>query len=471
MISKAELLAALDEAGQAFESCWQSLDTLKYSTAAVDVRGDIIEFQPRLATALYALENFYARLQREKKSLIAEKSTLSKPYLARRLKTIAGYSRAIDRAVDIGKLIGDSFAWLFYQREKTLLRQHAAQQIQRRSAIGVGGKGEIEFIRAFPKINQYFVIYHGTTTFLRLGDVTLVNTQNLTVAGIGELKSHRTSETQLQVMVTMIGDKLPRDVVPTVPTVPTPQPAMRLTPRQQDRFKRQVTRIQKSFKSVPTKTLRNQEIAVQSNFSKLSGLHRKSSSRRFQWVQVSPGLLVAGLKLRKTRFARTVFGGSRINFVTKMRGLEIAARQIVDKNLPNNSLRIGFLPFASRGRYSLLYGMTPVLWWPLTRGVARDLLFGRFLVTTLFNSAFLIKRLREINLNVTVDKDHNIVATMPFKTGNLAIHGLSYYTAAIQKYLIPESAVADIIEKLLPQIDASISTSAIINLDLDFRLD
>lgn len=58
---------------------------------------------------------------------------------------------------------------------------------------GIGGRGEIEFIKAHPVIDGYLVVYHAITHMLRIGDFSLCSL-NGKVIGIGEIKSEYVEE-------------------------------------------------------------------------------------------------------------------------------------------------------------------------------------------------------------------------------------------------------------------------------------
>ena len=55
---------------------------------------------------------------------------------------------------------------------------------------GIGGKGEIEFIKNNQNLDGLFVVYHGITDMLRVGDFSLY-ANGMGIVGVGELKSQR----------------------------------------------------------------------------------------------------------------------------------------------------------------------------------------------------------------------------------------------------------------------------------------
>jgi hypothetical protein len=237
------------------------------------------------------------------------------------------YRRILDGTIDVGKVLGDSFAWLFYQKERKLLKEHQKHQRIMRSAVGTGGLGEITFIKRLPKVNHYFVIYHGTTTFLRLGDISMIDTKTLKVAAIGELKSHKLGDTEINITVKLVGPKLMSDLVPPGPKYYGERPTLRkLEPAQIERLNRQITAIENSFKPIETNTIgTGPELRVDWNIAKLGALYRSSNARKFTYVKADRGLLLAGLKLPRSTLWTTLASAGKSNLTKKMVGLEKGA--------------------------------------------------------------------------------------------------------------------------------------------------
>ena len=72
-----------------------------------------------------------------------------------------------------------------------MLRKHLEHPAIRHFPTGIGGRGEVEFIRQ-ARAEKHFLLHHGITTFLRIGDISFVDLRRRTVSGLGELKSHGT---------------------------------------------------------------------------------------------------------------------------------------------------------------------------------------------------------------------------------------------------------------------------------------
>src|SRR5688572_31634327 len=85
---------------------------------------------------------------------------------------------------------------------------------------GVGGVGEREFVKNFDAPG-HVLIYHATTTFLRIGDVSFVHLPSRSVSAIVELKSRWVAEDRVEVAAFFVG----------LPTLPDRMPLLTRGPR------------------------------------------------------------------------------------------------------------------------------------------------------------------------------------------------------------------------------------------------
>ncbi len=160
-----------------------------------------------------------------------------------------GYRKVISATIFIGKRLCDAFAWLFYGDERGRLPEHYRQQRQPYFSPGVGGLGKLEFIERNRIVNGHLVLYHDITTFLTLGDVSLINMEDLSLSAVAELKTPRFAEDRLDIHVTTVGrvkepiiggsaDGGSADGEPVVPSLPQ---------NMEERLDRQIKAIVKSF--------------------------------------------------------------------------------------------------------------------------------------------------------------------------------------------------------------------------------
>ena len=473
LMNKKDVQKIVRNAEADFKLCWETIAELKYEGPKDTVTNEIIEFQPRLAKAMYFLEHTYNRLRAEEKAL-TKKVRLNHKARLQRLILSKAYRHALDQAIDLGKILGDAFAWIFYQNERKLLKKHYQREPILHFATGTGGQGEITFIEKAPKFGNYLVLYHGTTTFLRLGDISLIDLEQVKVVAIGELKSHKLSESEIGVTVNLIGPKLDKSILPKAEVRTDAHPKMpQMKPEQLARFQRQVTAIENSFKPKITVPIGVEPaLCVDWNTDKLDALYDLSDTRRFRYVKADRGLLLVGLKMSWRSLWATLLSGKKTEFTKKMAGTQIGAREIVDKNIQDNSITIGFLPYAAEKRYNLKQGMRPLFWWPLKRKTVESLIFRRFIVTTFFNPAFLIQDLRQSGFAVTCENGSLATITKQFRGQLLSFAGFSHFIEFIKHYLFPESAVATLIHRTVDTLNGkSFKLPAVVHLDLNFSFE
>ncbi|MBN9118365.1 MAG: hypothetical protein J0I06_04250 [Planctomycetes bacterium] len=189
MITQRKVSIAIEEAGRAFQTCWESLRIIRAANKESLSADHILEFQPRLAKAIHGLGEMHRAVKSEARETVNRKSFLRPNRFKTRMRILRKYEDALNEAIRVGKAIGDGFAWLFYQGESALLAKHLQHSEITHPPGGIGGRGECRFITDLRVVNGHLVLYHGITSILRLGDVSLVDLKAFKVTGIGELKS------------------------------------------------------------------------------------------------------------------------------------------------------------------------------------------------------------------------------------------------------------------------------------------
>ena len=209
MISRADITSLIDEAEDNLRACWDTLSHLRSAqrtrdSTDADLSKTLLDFQPKLARTLYDLSKMYGNLNQEKRSFIAKKADLTPSWFRHRLALLSEYQSAIKGAISLGKRLGDSFAWLFYVSAQDHLLEHGEHQRQFLLPPGVGGLGEVTFIERVQMVGDRLVLYHGITTFLRVGDVSFIDVKDRKVAAIGELKTTKVAKDLLKIEVHMV---------------------------------------------------------------------------------------------------------------------------------------------------------------------------------------------------------------------------------------------------------------------------
>lgn len=167
------------------DECFELLLDFKHRRGDL---GNILEnFQPKLAECLHNLMQFYHELQQEKKKLISQKEQYNKQEFSAIMSDNASFSKVVRKTIEIGKNLGDAYVWFFFRDNRPELDKHFNHAPTGLFVGGIGGLGELEFIKHTPTLNGSYVLYHGITTMLRIGDFSLYNGNG--IVGVGELKT------------------------------------------------------------------------------------------------------------------------------------------------------------------------------------------------------------------------------------------------------------------------------------------
>ena len=127
-------------------------------------------------------------LDSEVNEYIEIKESLDKEDFLEKMQKWKNQKLEIKEVISIGKSIGDSFAYIFYRDSIEELEKHYKHPDNGLFVSGIGGRGEIEFIKENPTIDGYLVVYHSITNMLRIGDFSVCSLDGK-VIGTGEIKA------------------------------------------------------------------------------------------------------------------------------------------------------------------------------------------------------------------------------------------------------------------------------------------
>lgn len=459
MVSKARLRKLIDEVSTEYEKCWKILAGMK-DIQASDISGEeILEFQPTLASALFRLDVMYHALSGERTKIIERKKSLSPQWSNARLRKIAAYQKSINNVIELGKSLGDSFAWAFYRNDRLSLERHFQHPKNSHAPPGVGGQGEVEFIRNIRVFEGKMILYHGITTFLRIGDVSLIDLKTQKVIALGELKSKRVSPDQIEIGLFLTGPNLDKEI-PIIPSDDSSTSSSTGLPTEMEKnLWKQFDRMEEPFK-VPKADRKAEyyddtQIEVLQELSKL--LERKSGG----YKRAGDGLLFVGIKnpKRKTLSSRFLMSSESVerykaNLGERFPDLVQQTLKIIDEaqaHTPTNanSLFIGQLSPV------VMPGTIPLFWRDIPLPFLRSIFFYDSTIIILYNPAHLIRRLREIGYDVELVNNgrHHKVSKI-IGDSKIEIMGMDYFESLVTHYLTHEDVIVALFEDILRQIAA-----------------
>lgn len=382
LILEKDVKREIDEAEAVLLKSFERLLILKHTSG--DIEDAVLKFQPELAECLYHLMEFYRKLKAEARNLISKKKTYSRDEFSELMAQNKKYADTVRKTIEIGKRLGDAFAWLFYQGNLSELENHFKHKSTGLFVIGAGGRGEIEFIKNTPIFNDCLVLYHGITSMLRVGDFSLYGF-GAGIVGIGELKSQKVGS-KLQVNAHIISKiEFNTDTLKSLQNIVRASEVLALAPNVVERLKKQLP--------VQEDALHKRKADVEIN-----------KVARFEYNLINE-LERSDVVLNEDKSLLLLATKSKCNGLfeildekddgTLPDGLHSIAEQMI---LPNNSYNRMIIGSITT---NMSYSRKPILWWKIDDDVCRDIYFGKLQITTAFNPARIIQHY--------VDKGYSLV--------------------------------------------------------------
>lgn len=459
MTTRTKILQLIDRIETEYLFCWQILGNLKEKSQLS--RDDLEEFQPKLASALFDLDHMYRQIISEENRLIRNKLSLSNRWFRQRMKTLKEYRESLKKVMDIGRSIGDAFAWMFYMREREYLEKHFEHEPITHTPPGIGGTGELEIIKNIKFINGQMAIYHGITTFLRIGDFSLFDLRTLRLSALAELKTERTGTDEITMRLHILGPNHSQNIFLTNRSGPENIEPLSESVRQ--KLQRQLKEMSDAL-TIQEPTIKGssyyagyvQELANLAKISRLSlRTHRK----------IGDGLMLICYRNRsnnKQRLSTRIMNRSRSNTGNMAEGIENLALEIMNKDVKENSLIIDTI------NTDLFLGIMPIFWWNVPLEFLRALYFKEILVFTLYNPLHLAQKLKKSGFDVAPTANYTSYEVSKTIDGNvLEVGGFDYFTMLVRRHLMKEEVVIEILTSILEKVE---SGEFQLNTRVDLRL-
>lgn len=371
LIAEETVRTKIELAERTLNECFNMLLDLKHAREGIDKA--LMTFQPKLAECLYGLMQFYKELHHEKIELISIKDEYDKAAFAEIMRKNAQFSKIVSEVIRIGKRLGDAFMWLFFKDNRLELDKHFEHKATGLYVGGIGGRGELEFIKNTNSINGLYVLYHSITTMLRVGDFSLYDFKH-GVVGIGEIKTkYRDNKLEVSIGVT---SKQKLNSSGNVPAKP-------IRDRVQE-LKRDFPRVEKQLADhprvlFPEKSEYSSKLYASYEYEILK---RLSPQHPAEMNRDNSLLLLANWSKYKSLF-EVLSEDEPINEYP-----EDLANKLETLMMPSSPYNEAIISEITTQMDIL---RIPVLWWHVDDEMCRDLYFERVNIATIFNPAKLLQ--------------------------------------------------------------------------------
>lgn len=373
-ISEDEVKAFIEKTEQSLNECFDMLQCFRHGKGKIEEA--IFKFQPFLAEILYDSMCFYHKLQKEKNDLISQKNLFDSSTFSHIMKTNAKYSKAIKDTIDIGKNIGDAFVWFFFRDNRDELEKHFEHESTGLYTGGIGGKGELEFIKGYSTIDGLYVIYHGITNMLRIGDFSLYDFYH-GIIGVGELKTLKECN-KLHISAS-ITSKYKLNSTAT-------------DPKDEKAFIESINELKKDFPRIERQLREHDKLLEDRRSDFYADLYSSYDYHMFNSLSPeSPvsinsdnSLMILGTWRKENSLFDILMKDEVIEDIpTEI--LHEKACSMMNPDSPYNAFFIGELQ-----RSTNVMGI-PLLWWHLDDVICKNIYFGKLHITTIFNPAKLLQ--------------------------------------------------------------------------------
>jgi hypothetical protein len=406
-----------------------------------------------LIEALWILDSQYRAISNEKTRLIQNKSRYSSSWFARRMGALDGYLKILRSEIGSAKTVGDGYAWIFYQDDDTLIDEHLKRQRQINLPPGVGGIGERAFVEKLQGLNRQFVLYHGITSYLRMGDVTFFDPATRRVRSIGELKSKQVGKDQYQITLGFVHSK---DL-----EAPIDLASLQLQEGREgtDLPRSIATRLNKQLEEISGAIANVKEAASDKihatqgtfYFKELDEVITESCTSGAAYRKAGKGLILGAIRANGDQASKRVF--QKFNDLNnKLAWTTEAAQSIFDPSLNDNCICFGTVGYARDGFPIVLPGTIPLMWWPVLRKNLYDLIFGKVIVVSLYNPAHFWQMLRSKGYNVTTDGRSHLVSVVKTEgERRIDFRNIDYFRHLTTNFLMSDETVIDTLGQTLDE--------------------
>jgi hypothetical protein len=412
-----------------------------------------LDFQFKLASILFRISKQHLFITRRLKYVNKNQRKIGHTLWLQQKSELSTLLNYINFLLVLVRSFGDSFVYIFYGNDREYLNvQLEANPHTLIIPQSVGGIGELEFVRKFKSLGGEFVIYHGITNILRIGDASLFSLEEKKVSAVVELKTGKKTEREIFLRATVIGHKSRNSRFqqrtkklnsnPVVSDFKLPDDAQR-------RFEKQVKTMYESFNFLDKKE--NQEnkkariIYSSSKYELLKKLALDDLTDVCKYEQLNRGLIIGGFKFS----GQTIFDRLTAQYPDKLINGEMLQDLITSilKSNFQNELIFGQIHFTQDMKIAPIVGSKPIFWEPIDVETLKKIYFGEIVYFTVYNVGWFLQAMHERGFKYEYSHEHKMKGFVGDYEGKKSfISGIEYFLKLITDHLQDESSVLEAID-------------------------
>jgi hypothetical protein len=468
----------IDSIEPKLESLWNDLASLKTYDNSVSIEF-ILLFQSELAEILAQINNHYHNLSKIDKSHKSNRNSLRKDDFNAANEIIQSCINALKSLIYICKSMGDAFAWFFYQNEKDILNEHLQRQEQLLLPSGYQGRiGELSLIKEVKQIKSNFLLYHGITSILRIGDFSLIDLKQLKLTSLAELKTHHIKGNKVQLSLHLLGqkkiiNKFIGNNNRKAKTNSKKNDSLNLNKlassgsKFKERLDKQMGDMAKALKVYSDENPKVEKTIIgKTNIQQLDNFVTNLDKSEFgEFQKIDDGLIVILVKSSGNKLSNRLFEQPNLDFIKSSKFKELVF-SCLDSTSQFNSQLINYIHYNQKGINTAL-GMKPLFWENISSETVKKIYFREVVAITYYNPVFLKKKLDDLGYVYEyseITKEKSFVKKSSESV--LVLENIGYFISLVSKYLQNESEVIKMIDEIEITIkEQKIKTNSKINLN------
>ncbi|OIR12663.1 hypothetical protein GALL_57300 [mine drainage metagenome] len=413
----------------------------------------IFEFQYKLGCSLFQLASIRNQIILEEKKLIAKKGKVEIKWFISKMQLFKKFKNGIDNCITIGKSLGDAFVWHFYQFNLPELFKNLEHEEIKIFPIGAGGIGELKFIQKYFAFNNHFVILHGISNLLRIGDISFISMKDFRLTSIGEIKTKKMGNNKVNISITAI-DAIGRNFLQeqNLPDIQVTENNFYKDYFDPERFKRQIEKTKKYLSSnIRNENDENKIFYDNYHVQEFEEAIALLKNKPFNIKKVSSSLLYVTFKTSSKKISKRMFIKEDANILKKHeKEIENDIISIYDEAIPNYPIRFGSIHYDKNLSTNILIGASPLFWYPIKPEILKEIYFQNIFCLTLFNPTKLYSSLNTMGINFMKDESTGkYFLGKKLDIGIMRLEYFNYFLILIENLLHTQDAVISIINEVV----------------------